>query len=257
MRNWWPNWGWLSRFAAEPINKNTMEEAGKIVGSLAVEKDMNVIEKAVSSVKVALTPKSKFAEEHDALFKKATIRPEKVKEIDFVLAKLLPGIDKYKFVASKFSNGLPWYFILMTHAMEAGGKQNPFFYHLHCGDPLTARTKNVPKGRPKANPGGGTKPPSAANPYTWEESAIDALKGFGDDKEADWSIGGILWREEQFNGLGYRKYHKNVPTPYVYSYTNIYTKGKYVSDGKFDANAVSKQPGCAAYIIRLKEKGLI
>jgi lysozyme family protein len=42
--------------------------------------------------------------------------------------------------------------------------------------------------------------------------------------------------------------HPEVLTPYLWSFTNHYTKGKFVADGKFDANAVSKQCGAAAIL---------
>lgn len=46
---------------------------------------------------------------------------------------------------------------------------------------------------------------------------------------------------ERYNGLGY--YNKDKISPYVYSGTSIYTGGKYVRDGVYDANVVDKQPG--------------
>jgi len=215
----------------------------------------------INAVKVTLTPEQQYIKEHQMLFDSAIIQPDQQWLIDKMLNKLLIGKDKYQTVSLAFNNIVPWWFILMTHAMEAGGFENPFLYHLHCGDPLTARTFHVPIGRPKFNPKSGTTPPSKLNPYTWEESAIDALQQFKDPKETDWSVGACLWREEQYNGLGYRKYHKQVHTPYVWSFTNHYGKspsiGKYVLDGKWDATAISKQPGCATFLIRLKEKGLL
>jgi len=217
----------------------------------------NLVTQAVNAVKVALTPAATFAEQHQQLFLSASLRKERIPEIDMVLNKLLPFRKRYEVVANSFNNGMKWWFILMLHAMEAGGFDKPFSKHLHCGDPLTGRTFHVPTGRPKANPKNGTEPPSATNPYSWEESALDALILSGYDKVTDWSIGNCLWLQEKFNGLGYRKYHPDVPTPYVWSYTSVYTKGKYVLDGKFDANAVSKQPGCAAYLLRMKDTHVI
>ena len=48
--------------------------------------------------------------------------------------------------------------------------------------------------------------------------------------------------------MGYRK--RSVATPYLWSFTNHYDKGKFVADGKYDAEAISKQVGAA---ILLKE----
>lgn len=211
----------------------------------------------VPLIKFALTPKSAIGITNEKLLSTAVLKTNRIAEIDTVLAKLLPGRAMYEAVAAKVHKDMPWWFILMTHAMEAGAKQKPFNYHLHCGDPLYARTVNVPAGRPKFAPGHGIKPPSGTNPYTWEESAIDALFLMKFDKVTEWSIGNILYEFEKFNGLGYRKYHSSVPTPYVWSFTSVYIKGKYITDGKWDANAVSQQPGCAAYYIRLKQTGQI
>ena len=33
--SWFNFWQWVSKFEAQPVKENTMEEAGKIVGSLA------------------------------------------------------------------------------------------------------------------------------------------------------------------------------------------------------------------------------
>jgi lysozyme family protein len=179
------------------------------------------------------------------IYNKATIRPQYKTELDTVKSRILSGKQRYEAVAATLGNGIPWWFIGITHFMEAGlfwPKQ--FDYHLHCGDPLTARTIHVPKGRPVHNPGHMVGQPSATNPYTWEESALDALTFMGYDKVKDWSLENCLVLFEKFNGLGYKK--KGVPSPYLWSYTTAYEKGKYVLDGVYDPNKVSKQPGCAA-----------
>ena len=68
-------------------------------------------------------------------------------------------------LATKFPAGtpIPWYVIGFIHKMESDMN---FGTHLHNGDPLTARTVHVPTGRPvNGNP-----------PFTWEDSAADALQ---------------------------------------------------------------------------------
>ncbi len=178
------------------------------------------------------------------MYKSAVINPAKKAETDAICKRIKSGQAKYQSVAATLANGIPWWFIGITHFMEAGGFKNPFLYHLHCGDPLTGRTVHVPAGRPKANPGGGTVPPSKTNPYSWEESALDALRLMGYNKVTNWTIQDCLVMFEKFNGLGYKK--KGVPSPYLWSYTQHYVSGKYVADGKYDPKAVSKQPGVAA-----------
>lgn len=211
----------------------------------------------INIVKFAFTPISSIILKNEQLFSTAVLKTDRVNEIDIVLSKLLPEMDSYKKVALLVNKDMPWWNVMLEHAMEAGAKQRPFNYHLHCGDPLTGRTYHVPAGRPKFNPGNGSKPPSNTNPYTWEESAVDALKLVGYDKETDWSLGNILYEFEKFNGLGYRRYHPSVQSPYIWSFTSVYTKGKYGVDGKWDANLVSQQPGCAAFLLRLKQTGVI
>ncbi len=55
---------------------------------------------------------------------------------------------------------------------------------------------------------------------------------------------------ERYNGLGY--YHKGLPSPYVWSGTDQYVKGKYVADGVFDPNAVDSQLGCAGLLLTMQ-----
>ena len=174
------------------------------------------------------------------IYNRALIKLSKEQEIKLISKRILEGKERYEGVAETFDNGIPWWFIGITHFMEAGHKYpKQFDYHLHCGDPLTARTFHVPSGRPIADPKAGK-----GKPYTWEESALDALKYMKYDKVTDWSIENCLILFEKFNGLGYKK--KGVPNPYLWSFTTEYIKGKYVADGRYDPNAVSKQPGVAA-----------
>ena len=132
------------------------------------------------------------------------------------------------------STGVPWHVIGVLHNMESGGS---FTRHMHEGSPLTRRTRYVPKGRPKVgNP-----------PFTWEESAYDALYRLKRMDRYNWSdLGTKLQRIELYNGAGYQKYHKDIASPYLWSGTTLYTRGKYVVDGKWSSTAVSKQVGCAA-----------
>ena len=65
---------------------------------------------------------------------------------------------------------------------------------------------------------------------------------------------------ESFNGLGYQKYHPDVPSPYVWNGLLINgkaTRGKYTGDGRFDRTAVDQQLGVAAILMRMKEQGVI
>ena len=72
------------------------------------------------------------------------------------------------------------------------------------------------------------------------------MEEMGYDSETDWSGPHILYLLEKYNGFGYR--FKELRTPYLWSYSNLYSKGRYVADGVFDPNAVSKQCGAATML---------
>lgn len=171
---------------------------------------------------------------YNLLYQSLLIRPARRKAIDQMVRRITATKARYQKVAK--SLGMPWYVVGIIHSLEAGGD---FTKHLHNGDPLTARTTHVPAGRPKKG-----KPP-----FTWEASAIDALDRFRSWK--DWTVPGALYQLEGYNGFGYRDHHPNVPSPYLWSFSNHYTKGKYVADGRFSANAVSQQVGAAVLLKRL------
>lgn len=175
--------------------------------------------------------------EYARLLATMTILPEKLSAADAVARKILAGRARYEAVSK--STGVPWRLIGVIHAMECGLS---FKQHLHNGDPLTARTRQVPKGRPT----------TGTPPFTWEESAIDALRYDGLDKVRDWTPERIAYELEGYNGWGYRSYHPSVLSPYLWSYSNHYTRGKYVQDGKWDASAVSGQCGAIVLLRRVE-----
>ena len=149
------------------------------------------------------------------------------------------------FGGSTYFRGIsvPWYFIACVHYMECSFS---FKKHLHNGDPLTGYTVHVPAHRPKVGHG---------PPFTFEESAVDAIKLMKYDEVTNWSLPFILQKLEGYNGFGYNA--KGVHTPYLWSFSNHYSKGKYVKDGVFDANAVSAQMGTAVILKRMEDRAII
>lgn len=147
---------------------------------------------------------------------------------------------KARYEAIQARVGAPWYLVGVVHMLEASCS---FTKHLHNGDPLWRRTSHVPIGRPKAG----------EPPFSWEFSAEDALTSEPHFWHYwhDWTIPGMLYRLEDYNGWGYRKYHRNTLSPYLWSYSNHYTRGKYASDGKFDGKLVSRQCGAAVLLENL------
>jgi lysozyme family protein len=157
-------------------------------------------------------------------------------------------IDRIESSRQRYANvttmtGVPWHVIAILHCMETGLN---FTRHLHNGDPLTARTRNVPANRP----------PTGQPPFTWEESASDALRLKKLSADTEWSIAGTLFQLERFNGFGYRIHHPDVLTPYLWSYSQHYSAGKFVTDGVFSPSAVSRQCGAAVLLRRMAERGL-
>jgi lysozyme family protein len=171
---------------------------------------------------------------YNLLYQSLLIRPTRRTAVDQMVRRVTANKARYQKVAKAL--GMPWYVVGIIHSLEAGGD---FTKHLHNGDPLTARTTHVPAGRPK----------NGRPPFSWEQSAIDALSRFRGWK--DWSVPGTLYQLEGYNGFGYRDHHPNVPSPYLWSFSNHYTKGKYVGDGKFSTTAVSQQVGAAVLLKRL------
>ncbi len=173
------------------------------------------------------------------LWASMTVRPEK-REIAETIARKLSG-QKSRYDAVSDRTGVPWWWIAITHQLEAGGS---FRGHLHNGDPLTARTRQVPAGRPR----------EGSPPFTWEFSAEDALRMHDLDAIRDWSVARALYEFERYNGWGYVP--RKINSPYLWSYSTHYTRGKYVADGRFDASAVSSQCGAAVLLRVMLDLGI-
>ncbi len=186
--------------------------------------------------KVSLT--DSLRTEYEQLFTACVIRPGRESLVAGLINTLVANRANYDAVET--SLGVPWHFVAVVHNMESS--QN-FRRHLHNGDPLTARTVQVPAGRPKTgNP-----------PFTWEQSAADALAMKGLGAGTDWSVATTLYELERYNGFGYRQFHPQVFSPYLWSFSNHYTRGKYVADGTWSDGAVSAQCGAATLLRRMAE----
>lgn len=171
--------------------------------------------------------------EYSGLWATMVLRSSFKPALDASAQTILSHKARYSAVAE--TTGTPWFVIGLIHQMEAGGD---FSCHLHNGDSLRARTRNVPANRPI----------TGNAPYLWEVSACDALIMHGFDKVPAWSIERIAFELERYNGWGYRNNHKATLTPYLWSGTTHYARGKYVADGRWDASAVSAQSGAMALL---------
>lgn len=187
---------------------------------------------------------SEISDKYQDLYNRMVFRPERMKDAEAAARLILKGKANYERVSEKLGGKIPWYFIGITHYMECSCN---FSRHLHNGDHLTKRTIRVPAGRPKADPWNGS-----GKPYTFIESAMDALTMKGFHVQQSWNINLTLYRLEKYNGFGYIR--RGIYTPYLWSGTTHYTKGKFIKDGVFDSNAISSQIGAAVLIRLLTDK---
>ena len=183
-----------------------------------------------------------LSDEYQQLFDACQIRPERASEVNALVKRVAQNRDRYHGVGEPL--GIPWYFIGVIHGMEASFN---FACHLHNGDPLTARTVHEPPNRPA----------TGQPPFSWEDSATDALQMRKLQNVDDWSLPRLLYQLEGYNGFGYRLRHPEVLTPYLWSFSQHYGQGKYVADGTFSATAVSKQCGAAVLLRRMAETGIL
>jgi len=181
-------------------------------------------------------------QQYEGLFNTCVVNSARVDDVGRVIARILPNQQRYEAVAGPLR--VPWYFVALVHTMEAS--QN-FSRHLHNGDPLTARTVNVPAGRPL----------TGHPPFTWEQSASDALRYARMANLSDWSLPAILYRLEGYNGYGYRTLRPPINSPYLWSFSNHYTRGKFTTDHGFDPTVISGQCGAAVILFQMAQRGIV
>jgi lysozyme family protein len=177
-------------------------------------------------------------EEYAQLFQTCRINPGAVQEVTTWAQKMADNKERYSGIGDPL--GVPWYIVAIVHYRECSLR---FDRHLHNGDPLTARTVQVPENRP----------PTGSPPFSFEESATDALKYNGTSKWTDWALPGMLYKLESFNGFGYRMAHPHVLSPYLWGKSNHYVRGGYPKDHVWSDVYVNKQLGSAVLLRRLAE----
>ena len=120
--------------------------------------------------------------EYKRLWDRMTIKSSVIPSLDKVARGIIA--DRKRYEAVEATTGVPWFWIGITHNRESGRN---FKTHLHNGDPLTARTRQVPKGRPI----------HGRPPFKWETSAEDALIYQALDKVPDDAIPDVKNHLEQ------------------------------------------------------------
>lgn len=134
--------------------------------------------------------------------------------------------NKSYYSAAENVTGVDWRIIAVIHNLEADGS---FSRQILNGERWDRRTHLVPKGY-----------------GPWDSWVMSCVTAFRRHPMKGLSLPETLKKLEGFNGFGYAR--KGINSPYLWSYTNHYTKGKYVSDGKYSYTAVSKQIGAAALL---------
>jgi len=176
------------------------------------------------------------------LWRDAKINPKHRIALDNLVVRYKRDQRVYQHIQSLRANGVPAPVLFGLHYREAS---NSFRSSLAQGDPLTHRSRNVPRGRiPGVNP-----------PYTWEQCAVDAVYNVDRLDLKRWDdLNQALLAIELYNGAGYRR--KGLVSPYVWSGTDRYQRGKYVADGRFDPYFVDKQLGVAAILLHFRARGV-
>ncbi len=173
---------------------------------------------------------AQLKDEYAVLWQSMVVSANRLQTIDHVATQRLAGKSRYQRVTAL--TGVPWAAIAVIHQMECGGD---WALSLAQGDPWDEVSTHVPKGR---------------GPFTsWEAAAIDALSIDGTDQVKTWSIERLCYELEKYNGWGSR--NKGIHTPYLWSYSNHYTRGKYIADHVWDASAVSQQVGGMPLLSRM------
>ena len=161
--------------------------------------------------------------------------------IDWYMTKLRTGREQYKSASviseRSFLFSVPWEIIGVIHGLESSFN---FDKQILNGQSWKKKTTWVPKG---------------LGPWSsWVNSTVSGLihERKHNPFPNDWkSVEQVALFLERWNGMGYWNMGQK-PSPYLWSYTSSQTRGKYVSDGKYDRRAVSIQVGGMAM---LKEIG--
>lgn len=163
------------------------------------------------------------------------------KKLEIIVDRIISQKGQYESV--EMASGVPWYMVACIHYMESS---LDFKRQIYNGQRWNRETTLIPKGK---------------GPWdSWHDSSVDAMKELNADMIKIfgnlflWDAATICYAFEKHNGWGYRKYHRHVKSPYLWSYSNHYTKGKYVADGKWSNDTISKQLGTMVIIKRLLEK---
>lgn len=167
-------------------------------------------------------------EEYMDLWATAEVLPEWRPVVHKAAERLLAMKDQY----SSFAK-VDWKLLAVLHMRESG---NNFERQILNGEPWDFKTKLIPKG---------VGPFESWRDSTWYAIVFHGMNGldFND-------MGEVLSFLEAWNGWGYHSRGKQ--SPYLWSGTQHGEgTGKYVADGRYDADAEDKQIGAATMLLYL------
>jgi lysozyme family protein len=183
-----------------------------------------------------------FKNEYATLYNRATVIAADVPELARAAKFISSASPKQRYKEVESDTGVPWYVVGALHYREASLN---FMGHLHNGDPLLMQTVHVPENRPpKPWP-----PANVTDPrQLWRLSAKDALQPIA-ALTSKWTFQRTCFAFESYNGFGCRDH--GIHSPYLWNYTNWYSRGGFPRDHYFDASYQSKQAGLVAVLIEL------
>lgn len=183
----------------------------------------------------ALYTLDRLRPEYVPLFDRMEISNSKRAAAKSQALKIIANKDRYKAVQAK--TDIPWFVIGCIHFRESSGDFNTY---LGNGDPLHAKSVNVPKGR---------------GPFaSWEDGAYDALVTIENLNDIDYSgPEACAYATEKINGWAYRSPSRNIPSPYLWGGTNIQKPGKFVRDHVYDSGVMDTQLGTMAVLRMLMD----
>jgi lysozyme family protein len=140
-------------------------------------------------------------------------------------ARLLRNVAAGRYAEVTARTGIPQIYIATSFEREAS---SDFTKNPAQGWSLRSRSQVIPYNGPFA---------------TWLDAALAAYAIDGVDKvpSAEWTWPRLAFEEEAINGFGYRAH--GVHSPYLWAGTNDYSRGKFIADGRFSADAVDQQLG--------------
>jgi lysozyme family protein len=153
--------------------------------------------------------------------------------VDATAERLLRFVDAGHYDEGCKATGVPIIVAAASFEREAGSNFN---LNPAQGAPLHSRSMIIPHNGPFAD---------------WPTAQIAAYKIDGLDTigAANWSWEMGCYKEEAFNGFGPRAH--GMHTGYLWAGSNIYTGGKYVSDGVWDRSAIDQQLGVIPMMLRM------